>query len=89
MAYVNHSHGTLNYEISSKLTLAAWPFVPPAPCPVRRAVDVRGAKAVVTRVTGEGDLGSVFITRSVNDLPLTVVQREGANTWAHHDCGGK
>lgn len=48
-----------------------------------------GAEPVVTGVTAKCDLGSVFIARSVNDLPLAVVQREGADTRAHHDCGIK
>lgn len=86
---VERSHAALRYRIRPELTLAAWPFVPPAPRPIRRAVDVGGAKAVVTGVTAEGDHGSVFVARSVNDLPLAVVQREGADTGTHHDCGRK
>lgn len=89
MGHVNHSHSALSYKIGSKLTLAARPFIPPAPCPIKRTVDVGGAKSVVTGVTAEGDLGPVFIARSVNDLPLAVVQREGTDTRAHHDCGVK
>lgn len=52
-------------------------------------MDVGGAKAVVAGITAEGDLGPVLVTRPVNDLPLAVVQREGADTGAHHDCGMK
>lgn len=46
-----------------------------------------GAHAVVSRVTSEDDLSLVLVVRTVYNLPLAVVQGEGAETGARNDCG--
>ena len=68
-------------------TSASRSFVPPAPRPIGQALDVSGTDPVVTRVTAEDHLGSELVAGPVDDRPLPVVQREGAQTGADHHCG--
>lgn len=70
----------------SSLTSTPRPFVSPAPHPVGQALDVGGANAVISGVAGEYYFGAVLVVGPVDYPPFPVVQREGAEAGAHHDC---
>lgn len=46
-----------------------------------------GADTVVSRIASEDDPSTELIVRTVDNLPFPVVQREGAQTGTHNDCG--
>lgn len=46
-----------------------------------------GADTVVPRIASEDDPSTELIVRTVDNLPFPVVQREGAQTGTHYDCG--
>lgn len=71
------------------LTSTPRPLAPPAPHPIGQALDVCRANTIVPWIASEDDPSSKLIVRTVDDLPFSVVQREGAETRAHDDCGKK
>lgn len=73
--------------VKKSLTLAARPLVPPAPHAIGQALNMGGADTVVSRIASEDDPSTELIVRTVDNLPFPVVQREGAQTGTHNDCG--
>lgn len=71
------------------LTSTSRSFISPAPHPIGQALDVGRANTVVSRVAGKNYFGAIFIVRTVDYSPFSVVQRERAETGAHHDCAKK
>lgn len=68
------------------LTSTPRPLTPPAPHPIGQALDVGRTNTVVPWIASEDYPSSILIVRTVDDLPFSVVQREGAETRAHDDC---
>lgn len=71
------------------LTSTPGSLVPPAPHPIGQALNVRGANSMVPRIASENYLSSILIVGTIDDSPLAMVQREGAETGTHIDCAKK
>lgn len=67
------------------LTSTSRSLVPPAPHPIGQALNVRGANAMIPGIASEDDFSSILIVGTINDSPLAMVQREGAETGTHVD----
>lgn len=67
------------------LTSTPRSLVSPAPHPIGQALDVGRANTVVSRVAGKDYFGAILIVRTIDYSPFPVVQRERAETGAHHD----
>lgn len=67
------------------LTSTPRSLVPPAPHPIGQALDVSGADAMVPGIASEDDFSSILIVGTIDDSPLAMVQREGAETGTHVD----
>lgn len=48
-----------------------------------------GANAMVSRIAREDDFSSILIVGTIDDSPLAMVQREGAETGTHVDYAKK
>lgn len=67
------------------LTSTSRSLVPPAPHPIGQALNVRRANAMIPGIASEDDFSSILIVGTINDSPLAMVQREGAETGTHVD----
>lgn len=68
------------------LTSTPGSLVPPAPRTIGQALNVGGANTMVPRIAGEYDFSSVLVVGTIDDSPLAMVQREGAETGTYVDC---
>lgn len=66
------------------LTSTARSLVSPAPHSVCQALDVGGANTKIAGVAGENDFCPKLVVGTIDNPPSSVVQGEGAETWAHH-----
>lgn len=68
--------------ITEKKILTSTPrsLVPPAPHPIGQTLNVGGANTMVPGIASEDDFSSILIVGTIDNSPLAMVQRKGAET---------